>query len=101
MSDDKLLPSAVELEFDAKMMDRLQKDSSYDVRNSIIDYEQGCCESSVPVIALKYSVHNKNSRVIYYIFILNMLVPGTGTVLAACVTTSKVINCKAVFIGLL
>ena len=44
MSDDKLLPSAVELEFDAKMMDRLQKDSSYHVKNSIIDYEQGCCE---------------------------------------------------------
>jgi len=52
----------------------------------------------VPVLSLKYS---RGSCIPYLIVILNFILPGTGTILASCLTHDKVINCWAIWIGYL
>jgi hypothetical protein len=67
----------------------------------LIKYEDGCWEDSVPVLAIEYTPHNKHSWASSLIITLNFFVPGTGTIYAAFLTESRVVNCKAVLCGCL
>ena len=51
-----------------------------------INYEDGCWEDSVPVLAIQYTPHNGDSWVPWIIITFNIFVPGTGTILAALIT---------------
>ncbi len=53
---------------------------------SVINYEDGCWEDSVPVLAIEYTTHNWDSWVPWIIIAFNIFVPGTGTIFAAFLT---------------
>ena len=61
---------------------------SFVLNSSVVEYEEGCCETSVPILALQYSPHNKSTSVPLIIVSLNCCIPGTGTIYAACLTES-------------
>ncbi len=61
---------------------------SGELDSSVVKYDEGCCENSVPVLALQYSPHNKQSHVPSIILALNCCIPGCGTIYAACHTES-------------
>ena len=81
----KTFPSP-EKQIEEKIED--EKKESFALDSSVVQYDEGCCENSVPVLALQYSPHNKNSRVPYIILSFNCCIPGSGTILAACLTES-------------
>ena len=67
-----------------------------------IPYVPGCCEESVPILRFEYSlISRRNPCLPYFVIILNFILPGTGTILAACVDESGTINCSAIGVGLM
>ena len=53
------------------------------------------------MLALQYSPHNKRSVVPCAVLVSNLLLPGSGTLLAACLTEKNSLNFKACGVALL
>lgn len=66
----------------------------------LVEYEPGCCEGAVPLLALQYSPH-ADSCVPTLVVMLNCCVPGFGTILASMLVERGGICFKGLLVGAL
>ena len=72
----------------------------YESQTNLVTYEPGCLEQAVPILSLEHSPHNKDAWVPTFVIVLNLLIPGAGTLLASHCTETDAHSGRALGVAL-